>query len=262
MNTESQKNNGQAWKHVVLGGVSGILMGAGGSAMAATLAADDIDSDTQDDSHTGGGVAEAKVDDDMTFGEAFASAREEVGPGGVFEWRGNLYNTFTAEEWESMTEDEKEEFADKVNGIDEDQEQDVETLEQLDESSEDLAAQNVEIEVEEDVEIVEGEPEIEVYSVEEVVTDAGEVVTLADADVDGHSATIIDTNNDGIVDVMTVDENDNMVCDPEEMSDIQDMGLTVEDMSLLASNQMEDVTDEMYADMPDYMNDADTTSYA
>jgi len=37
-------------------------------------------------------------DDDMSFSEAFAAAREEVGPGGVFMWHGNAYNTFYAEE--------------------------------------------------------------------------------------------------------------------------------------------------------------------
>lgn len=38
------------------------------------------------------------VTDDMSFGEAFASAREEMGPGGVFVWHGQYYNTFYAEE--------------------------------------------------------------------------------------------------------------------------------------------------------------------
>lgn len=36
--------------------------------------------------------------DEMSFSEAFATAREEVGPGGVFMWHGNAYNTFYAEE--------------------------------------------------------------------------------------------------------------------------------------------------------------------
>jgi len=38
------------------------------------------------------------VDDDMSFSEAFASAREEMGAGGVFAWHGQYYNTFYAEE--------------------------------------------------------------------------------------------------------------------------------------------------------------------
>lgn len=38
------------------------------------------------------------VTNDMSFTEAFAAAREELGPGGVFAWQGQYYNTFYAEE--------------------------------------------------------------------------------------------------------------------------------------------------------------------
>jgi hypothetical protein len=39
-----------------------------------------------------------KINDDMSFSEAFSNAREELGAGGVFEWHGQYYNTFYAEE--------------------------------------------------------------------------------------------------------------------------------------------------------------------
>jgi hypothetical protein len=38
------------------------------------------------------------VDDKMSFTDAFSSAREELGAGGVFAWHGQYYNTFYAEE--------------------------------------------------------------------------------------------------------------------------------------------------------------------
>lgn len=38
------------------------------------------------------------VSDNMSFSEAFAAAREELGAGGVFSWQGEYYNTFYAEE--------------------------------------------------------------------------------------------------------------------------------------------------------------------
>ncbi|HLO91307.1 MAG TPA: hypothetical protein VK172_09095 [Lentimicrobium sp.] len=38
------------------------------------------------------------VHDGMSFEEAFAAAREDTGPGGVFAWHGEYYNTFYAEE--------------------------------------------------------------------------------------------------------------------------------------------------------------------
>lgn len=38
------------------------------------------------------------VNDEMSFGEAFSAARQELGAGGVFAWHGEYYNTFYAEE--------------------------------------------------------------------------------------------------------------------------------------------------------------------
>lgn len=38
------------------------------------------------------------VNDEMSFGEAFAAARAETGPGGVFHWHGQNYHTFVAGE--------------------------------------------------------------------------------------------------------------------------------------------------------------------
>lgn len=38
------------------------------------------------------------ISDDMSFSEAFSAAREELGAGGVFVWQGQYYNTFYAEE--------------------------------------------------------------------------------------------------------------------------------------------------------------------
>jgi hypothetical protein len=50
------------------------------------------------------------VADDMSFKDAFAVAREEVGPGGVFEWHGKSYNTYTTEETNAMTAEQKHDF--------------------------------------------------------------------------------------------------------------------------------------------------------
>lgn len=50
------------------------------------------------------------VNDTMTFEQAFASSRDEVGPGGVFNWHNNTYSTFYKEEWNGLSLDEKQEF--------------------------------------------------------------------------------------------------------------------------------------------------------
>lgn len=105
-------NNKTAWKNVTLGGVSGILIGAGAIYAANAYGqepAQDNPSDSNNDS-----LQVAKTNDDMSFGDAFAAARAEVGPGGVFYWHGGIYNTYTAEEWNAMTEAERNEFANSV----------------------------------------------------------------------------------------------------------------------------------------------------
>lgn len=53
----------------------------------------------------------AEVNQEGTFKEAFDAARAQVGPGGVFEWRGQWYNTYTAEEWTGMEPAGKEDYA-------------------------------------------------------------------------------------------------------------------------------------------------------
>jgi len=48
------------------------------------------------------------ISDDMSFGEAFSAAREELGAGGVFAWRGEYYNTFYEEELNDQNEPQVE----------------------------------------------------------------------------------------------------------------------------------------------------------
>ena len=67
--------------------------------------------------HDGAPLADT-VSDDMSFGDAFALARQEVGPGGVFVWHGKTYNTYYKEEWQSMDEGDRDHFMASTNHID------------------------------------------------------------------------------------------------------------------------------------------------
>lgn len=120
--TES-KEQGNAWKQVTLGGVSGILMGAGLMYASQSAAKKPEVAETPtveapeagETSHTlENGLRVAAVGDDLSFGEAFAQARAEVGPGGVFHWHGGIYSTYSADEWSSMTISQKHDFAQQV----------------------------------------------------------------------------------------------------------------------------------------------------
>ena len=129
----------KAWKPVTIGGSTGILLGAGALLAQHTVAlsadakpatpvieAEDKETpmpeeenmvDTQeeliDDAQSN--LQVAYISDDLTFGQAFADARDQVGPGGVFYWHGAIFSTYTADEWDAMTDVEKDHFAEMVH---------------------------------------------------------------------------------------------------------------------------------------------------
>lgn len=49
-------------------------------------------------------------DDQESFSSAFENARKLQGPGGLFEYKGELYNTYFKEEWDSMSIEEKNDY--------------------------------------------------------------------------------------------------------------------------------------------------------
>ena len=133
-----KKQEDSSWKYVTLGGVPGILLGAGmlyaGQVSAQALAAeaeavevvDDDSIEVENEAEEPTDIVEpvdaaslvpdslnvAHVSDSMSFGEAFAAARAEVGPGGVFYWHGGVYGTYYADEWNAMTDEQKNAMAD------------------------------------------------------------------------------------------------------------------------------------------------------
>lgn len=53
----------------------------------------------------------------QSFAQAFAEARDKLGAGGVFEWNGNLYNTYYVEEWQALSSEEINDFMEEVYNI-------------------------------------------------------------------------------------------------------------------------------------------------
>ncbi|MBR4388752.1 MAG: hypothetical protein IKT00_06200 [Prevotella sp.] len=63
-------------------------------------------------------VAEAPVavvSDGMSFADAFAAARAQVGAGGVFEWHGGVFSTYYENEWDGMTPQQQHHFTAHVH---------------------------------------------------------------------------------------------------------------------------------------------------
>lgn len=266
---QETKKEGSAWKHVTLGGVSGILMGAGllyaGQAVAATktdtpeettdaTTADAATAEAQQtDSATEAALPVAQMHNDMSFGEAFAAARAEVGPGGVFIWHGGIYNTYTADEWNAMTPQQKNDFAHQVNPEVRAHEVPTPT-----DAHPDVAVQPA---TDADVHTVSDTSDVHV--VEQQIAqnfDMGDDVHIVGyANAEGHLVVGYDSTGDGQADVAIIDMDGNLapsdadvIMDREgNMARLGDLN-NEPDPNQLAAMENPDVA----PDMPDYMNDA------
>ena len=109
---EKAKNKA-AIRKIAIGGTSALVLGTATSFAAYNVV-------TNDTPETPAGTnldAPAGAPAEPTFNEAFKAARENFGPGGAFEWKGNIYSTFTAEEWDSMSDLEQEQYALNVESL-------------------------------------------------------------------------------------------------------------------------------------------------
>ena len=271
---QDTKKEGSAWKQVTLGGVSGILMGAGMLYAGQTYAANKEDAPEEkpedvtapepgETSHTlENGLQVAAVNDDMSFGEAFAAARAEVGPGGVFHWHGGIYNTYSADEWNSMSVEQKHNFAQQVQpeirpdelSTPTDANPKVVVVHHVYHHEEAPAAPEVHqaATTTEDVQVVD-------QQTAQNFEQDGDVHIVGYANVDGHLAVGYDTTGDGQADVAIIDVDDNHeLSEADIIVDNQGNAATVgevvnaNDPNQLASMENPDVA----PDMPDYMNDA------
>ena len=267
------KNEGIAWKHVTLGGVSGILMGAGllyaGQTVAATktdMPEEATDATTAENATAEAQQAEgateaalpvAQMHNDMSFGEAFEAARAEVGPGGVFIWHGGIYNTYTADEWNNMTPQQKSDFAHQVNP-----EVHAHEVPTPTDAHPDVATQPA---TDADVHTVSDTSDVQMVDPQVAQSyqalENEDVHIVGYTDVDGHLAVGYDVNGDGDADVAIIDMGrsgldgeDYVVSRGGEVTTVEEATHTPD----TDPNQMTAMENpEVAPGMDDYMNNAD-----
>lgn len=195
------------------------------------------------------------VTDDMSFNQAFAAARTEVGAGGAFEWRGNVYGTYYAEEWNNMTPVEKAEFNNHFawNNLDTSDNvssqstigntNELEVVSVADTHHSSVQADNLSNEVE----VMAVEPEIEVLG---VVHDMTTGANLGGMTVDGQDVFLIDVDGDMEFDFIASDLNNNDVVDEDEVVDIHGQGFSVNELGGISH-----ITESLNGEdnLPDYM---------
>lgn len=276
---ESVKNS---WQKVTIAGVTGIMMGAGAMYVGDVYATEDPAASNEGDtvtqpttSHTTeNGLRVAEVDQSLSFGEAFAAARAEVGAGGVFYWHGRTYNTFTENEWESMSDTEHHQFAQQVapeiqtNEMPSEHGHSIAQHHEVHHDQQDDVSQQPQVRQVSENDEEQEEPEVHFLGVDQVQTDGGQTINVGHMTIAEEEVALVDMDNDLIFDVAVSDRNHNEQIDEGEVIDISDRQLSVTDFALAAEqeNQSEitaqpdfvsNPQDQLAEDMPDYMNDAD-----
>ena len=269
---KAESSSPSLWQSVLVGGIPGILIGASGTVAVEAIAESkkkEIEEGTDGPDPTDG-TNEAQsisiahsVTDDMSFSEAFAAARAEVGPGGAFVWHGHVYGTYRADdpEWQAMSEEDRTEHSHLI-------------LAQVHPAPYTPTANEPQIvpanngqagsesHVEGNAEDTSNDIDVHIVGVGQVQTPDGSLVDVGYGAVDGHGAIFADADGDGEVDTVLIDVNDNGIVDANEAFDGRGSGITIEEMAAVAEdNSIVTPDDSLYSDMPDYTNDADTGSY-
>ncbi len=214
--TPAKKKKGNGLKFAGIAGAAGLAGAAAGVFMPKDMFASEENADDAGTNGSGGGASvggyeghelpvATGVDDSMSFAEAFAVAREEVGPGGLFEWHGQTYGTYYQDEWQNMSPEEQGEYLASVN-------QTTSALNEQDPSevpSENIAeVPPVEAEAIADEEPYSYDPEPIGSSAPDPLDDSI-VITVNESDVYSQA----DTNGDGMVNASIIDFNGNDIPD-------------------------------------------------
>ena len=270
-----ESNNSNFWHTVLVGGIPGIIIGASGAVATKEVIAGPR-RDHNDGPINGSGQNQPEnvlevhiipvahsVNDDMSFNEAFAAARAEVGPGGAFTWHGNVYSTYRADDpaWQEMSDEQRSEHGQLIMS------QVHPTPYSPTVTAPHVAAANVNGANDEGhdgghEEESHGEVDVHIVGVTQVQTEDGTVLDLGYGEMNGHEAMFVDSDGDGEVDTVYIDLNDNSLVDNDERITLPGPGPSIASLAAEAqANGYVAPDDSLYGDMPDYTNDADTGSY-
>lgn len=219
------------------------------------------------------GIRYAHVDA-VSFDEAFAQARAQVGAGGVFEYNGRLYGTYYADEWNSMSAQERADYQSRVG----------ETAPVTHHSrvttthatahatavadnsdtthTPDTAHTETHENVAPDAQMIAAEPvdnEIHVLGVETVNAPDGSTLNVALVAAHDDHALLVDVDNDGKMDVLWHDDNADSQIQEQELHDISQHEIALTDLQQAAAAEQGDYLCATDDDMPDYINDGDPT---
>ncbi len=230
------KNNNAARRAAAVAG--GAVLGVG-SAFAANqiLSHDDEEPTANPD------MKVVTEDDKMSFDEAFNDARAHLGPGCAFRWHGGLYSTYTEEEWNSMSDEERSAYTHQANGIASGDETHAETYTHNATHEHHETDNNVHRAVNDGpvknpVHPASNDGETVIKSEEEFTMSDGTTVIRGEGLYEGKMAVFVDLDRDGKYDAVIVDSDGNgqLGDDADEVIDIRESGLSVHNTHLINAN--------------------------
>lgn len=261
-------NKKPMWQRAAIGAGTGFAAGVAATVLTSGTTQAQVQEQEQDqlvadtDNHLAGVDGEvsvaSSVNDDMSFGQAFAAARAEVGPGGVFEWHGGIYNTYYEEEWGNMSAAERAEFGSHFswNEHHNDHTTNLHTQATTDEvtvtavehpGSEDVKPVSINEPTADNVS-TESDHEVEILGV--VHDDSG--MNIGGMMINGHEAVVLDVDGDMTFDIIGVDMNDNHEFEDGELADISDAGVTVDHLGGISEPDIDQALDETIPDVGSY----------
>ncbi len=194
------------------------------------------------------------VSDDMSFSQAFAAARAEVGAGGAFEWHGQVYGTYYKNEWDGMSTQERHDFevaairgshaeaSAYTSSAHADHYAVDETADKYthDGQSEYTQHDTVQVDTVDD-------DEVRILGLESVQGEDGGQVNIAAFDINGEHAMLVDIDNDQVMDVLVHDDNGDGQISEDEIQNITEYNITVNDIQDRLQSQEGTVTAGQYA---------------
>lgn len=186
------------------------------------------------------GLRVAQVDDSLSFSQAFAEARSQVGAGGVFEWNGKVYSTYYAEEWDGMSASERSEWQARVDYGDvidasEPSANATSPASQKDNlmAEAEMAPDSTYIDNSAEQQAtaqVADDNEVHVVGVAVQNNGQGGVATLAGLQSGDEMAILVDVDTDGTIDLLVSDANADGQLGADEMYDISDHEIATGDV--------------------------------
>lgn len=292
----------------IAAGAGGFVVGAAagaGTAMAANSAGDDnlydhsgvseqaTDALINNTNIINTGGAQYTASSGQSFADAFAAARRQLGPGGVFEWHGKLYGTYYESEWNNMSNADRQAYWARVSGMSAGHNSDLNYAHNTSHDvhyyhdtvyvgQPDVHVHNHNYMPENNPEIhIHNEPggdnpydyynqpgelhaqqpvnnEVHVIGTDTVQNENGDIMNLAVLESGGEHALVVDLDNSGYMDILAYDENHNDNFEDHEIHDISDQNISFHDLQQAEAADHGDYLNTASDDMPDYINDADS----